>query len=149
VTTATSLDLPPFRNEPVAELRRASERARLTAGLETLDARLPVHVPVWIGDDRRDGDELVSTDPAQPDRVVALGPKATPADVDAAVAAARRGFTRWAARPAAERADVLLRAAVLMRERRPELAALAVRECAKPWDQADADVCEAIDFLEF
>jgi RHH-type proline utilization regulon transcriptional repressor/proline dehydrogenase/delta 1-pyrroline-5-carboxylate dehydrogenase len=36
-----------------------------------------------------------------------------------------------------------------MRERRPGLAALAVRECAKPWDQADADVCEAIDFLEF
>ena len=36
-----------------------------------------------------------------------------------------------------------------MRERRAELAALAVRECAKPWGEADADVCEAIDFLEF
>ena len=24
-----------------------------------------------------------------------------------------------------------------------------MRECAKPWDQADGDVCEAIDFLEF
>src|SRR5918998_733529 len=36
-----------------------------------------------------------------------------------------------------------------MRERRASLAALAVRECAKPWPQADADVCEAIDFLEF
>ena len=32
---------------------------------------------------------------------------------------------------------------------RGELAALAVRECAKPWGEADADVCEAIDFLEF
>ena len=30
-----------------------------------------------------------------------------------------------------------------------ELAALAVRECAKPWAEADADVCEAIDFLEY
>ena len=36
-----------------------------------------------------------------------------------------------------------------MRERRPRLAALAVRECAKPWAEADADVCEAIDFLEY
>ena len=36
-----------------------------------------------------------------------------------------------------------------MRERRAELAALAVRECAKPWGEADADVCEAIDFLEY
>lgn len=36
-----------------------------------------------------------------------------------------------------------------MRERRLELAALEVRECAKPWGEADADVCEAIDFLEY
>ena len=36
-----------------------------------------------------------------------------------------------------------------MRERRAALAALALRECAKPWAEADADVCEAIDFLEF
>ena len=36
-----------------------------------------------------------------------------------------------------------------MRERRPLLTALAVRECAKPWGEADADVCEAIDFLEY
>ena len=24
-----------------------------------------------------------------------------------------------------------------------------MRECAKPWAEADADVCEAIDFLEY
>jgi RHH-type proline utilization regulon transcriptional repressor/proline dehydrogenase/delta 1-pyrroline-5-carboxylate dehydrogenase len=36
-----------------------------------------------------------------------------------------------------------------MRERRLQLAALEVRECAKPWREADADVCEAIDFLEY
>ena len=36
-----------------------------------------------------------------------------------------------------------------LRERRLELAALQVRECAKPWAEADADVCEAIDFLEY
>src|SRR5213075_1587347 len=36
-----------------------------------------------------------------------------------------------------------------MRRRRLELAALCVYECAKPWLEADADVCEAIDFLEY
>ena len=40
-------------------------------------------------------------------------------------------------------------AAARLRERRLELAALQVRECAKPWAEADADVCEAIDFLEY
>ena len=37
----------------------------------------------------------------------------------------------------------------VLRRRRHELAALQVRECAKPWAEADADVCEAIDFLEY
>jgi len=139
--------LAPFRNEPVLELRRAAAREQLAAGMEQLE--LPLRVPVWIADERREGDELVSTDPGAPDRVVALSAKATPADVDAAVEAAGRAFPEWSSRPARERAEVLVRAAALMRERRAELAALAVRECAKPWDQADADVCEAIDFLEF
>ena len=44
---------------------------------------------------------------------------------------------------------MLLRAAQWLRERRLEVAALEVRECAKPWPEADADVCEAIDFLEY
>jgi RHH-type proline utilization regulon transcriptional repressor/proline dehydrogenase/delta 1-pyrroline-5-carboxylate dehydrogenase len=137
----------PFRNEPVLELRRAGERARLAAALDELE--LPVRVPVWIGDERRDGDELVSTDPAAPQRVVAVAASATPAEADAAVAAARAAFPGWAATPAEDRAAALLRAAEWMRARRAELAALAVRECAKPWAEADADVCEAIDFLEF
>jgi RHH-type proline utilization regulon transcriptional repressor/proline dehydrogenase/delta 1-pyrroline-5-carboxylate dehydrogenase len=141
------MTLEPFANEPVLELRRAAERGRLTAALETLE--LPLHVPVWIGDERREGDELVSTDPSAPERVVALAARATPAEAGAAATAARAAFPAWAATPASERAAALLRAAAWMRERRAELAALAVRECAKPWPEADADVCEAIDFLEF
>src|SRR5581483_4481870 len=46
-------------------------------------------------------------------------------------------------------AHALMRAADWLRTRRLELAALEVRECAKPWPEADADVCEAIDFLEY
>ena len=55
----------------------------------------------------------------------------------------------WSALEVGERATVLQRAAGLMRERRLELAALAVLEAGKPWAEADADVCEAIDFLEY
>ncbi|HYI18986.1 MAG TPA: aldehyde dehydrogenase family protein [Solirubrobacteraceae bacterium] len=136
--------LPPFANEPVLELRRAPVRARLADALAAVDARGPVDAPVWIGEERRSGDAIVSTDPGAPDRVVARAAAATPEDVDAALAAARP----WRV-PAAERAAVLVRAAALLRERRLELAALEVRECAKPWPEADGDVCEAIDFLEY
>ena len=141
--------LPPFANEPVLELRRSAARAALVEGMAWLDQRLPLRVPVWIGDERGASEGLDSTDPADPDRLVATAGRATAADVDRAVETAQRGFRDWSARPAAERAQALLAAAAWMRERRPKLAALAVRECAKPWGEADADVCEAIDFLEY
>jgi len=142
-------ELPPFRNEPVLELRRASERQKLLDGLAWLDERLPIRAPVWIGDERRDGDELLSTDPGNPDRLVARAPRATPDEVDAAIELAHRRRREWAAVPARERAAILVRAAAWMRDRRAKLAAMAMRECGKPWAEADADICEAIDFLEF
>src|SRR5205814_6100832 len=80
---------------------------------------------------------------------VALAARAAEHDAEAAVGVASQGFRTWRAVSAADRAAALIRAAAWLRERRLELAALAVRECAKPWAEADADVCEAIDFLEY
>jgi predicted delta-1-pyrroline-5-carboxylate dehydrogenase group 2 len=148
-TANTAPALPPFRNEPVLEFRRASERESLQAALSELDARLPLEAPVRVGDDRRDGADFQSADPGQPERIVASAPETTPADVDAAIAAAVEAARGWGRLPAEERAAVLVAAADVLRRRRLELAALEVRECAKPWPEADADVCEAIDFLEY
>ena len=138
-----------FRNEPILELRRAPARESLLEALRALDARLPLPVPMRIGADRSGGAGVTSTDPGTPSRVVAEAARATEADAAAAVEAAQRGFREWSERPAAERAGVLRGAAARLRERRLELTALQVRECAKPWPEADGDVCEAIDFLEY
>ena len=138
-----------FRNEPLLELRHAHERDRLTDALAGLDARLPIAVPVMVAGDERRESTLTSNDPGEPGRVVAEATVASDADVDAAVAVASVAARTWAAVPAAERATALRAAAHELRERRHELASLAVRECAKPWVEADADVCEAIDFLEY
>ena len=142
-------ELPTFVNEPIGELRRASVRDELSEGMTSVERKLPLEVPVWIADGERHGNEIASTDPGHPDRAVALAASATDDEVNAAVQAAARGFTKWSQTPAARRAEILVKAAAWMRERRAELAALEVRECAKPWAEADGDVCEAIDFLEF
>jgi RHH-type proline utilization regulon transcriptional repressor/proline dehydrogenase/delta 1-pyrroline-5-carboxylate dehydrogenase len=141
--------LPAFANEPVLELRRADVRAGLAAALAALDQQLPLAVPVLIAGDARRGEETTSTDPGDPERVVAHSAAATVAETKAAVAAVAAGFHEWSGRPVGERAQTLVRAAAWMRDRRLQLAALEVRECAKPWPEADADVCEAIDFLEY
>ncbi len=144
------MSLAGFRNEPLAELRRAWVRDGLSEALAALDAELPLSVPVRVGGDRRDAPApLASTDPGAPERIVATAAAATSEEVDAAVRAAQAAQPAWSALGAARRAEVLSRAAALLRERKPRLTALAVRECAKPWDQADADVGEAIDFLEY
>jgi len=138
-----------FRNEPILELRRAPARESLLDALRALDARLPLEVTVRLGGEAGGDGTFESTDPGKPDRVVAHAGRATERDAAAAVETAERGFRDWSARRATERAEVLRGAAAILRERRLELAALQVRECAKPWPEADADVCEAIDFLEY
>jgi RHH-type proline utilization regulon transcriptional repressor/proline dehydrogenase/delta 1-pyrroline-5-carboxylate dehydrogenase len=142
-------ELPPFSNEPILELRRGAVRAGLADALSALDQTLPLRVPVIVAGSERNGEELLSTDPGAPQRVVASAASASEREVAQAVQAARDGFASWSATPAATRAGALLGAAAWMRERRLELTALQVRECAKPWREADGDVCEAIDFLEY
>jgi len=79
----------PFANEPTLELRRADVRESLVAALRELDPRLPLRVPVLIGDDGVDGRATFeSTDPGDPDRVVAVAARAGEQEANAAVRAA-------------------------------------------------------------
>ncbi len=66
-----------------------------------------------------------------------------------AVERAQSAFAGWRDVPVAGRAAVVERAADRMRARRDELAGVIVRESGKTWREADADVCEAIDFSRF
>jgi RHH-type proline utilization regulon transcriptional repressor/proline dehydrogenase/delta 1-pyrroline-5-carboxylate dehydrogenase len=138
-----------FANEPLLELRRADVRDALLAAGAALEAELPLRVPALIGTERTDGEGLVSVDPGDPGRVVAVAPVNGSADAARAVETATAYAPSWAGTPVEDRAEALLAAARHMRARRHALAALAVRECAKPWPEADADVAEAIDYLEY
>ena len=102
-----------------------------------------------IGGSRHGELTLDSVDPSLPERIVARAAEARAADVDAAVLSAAAAQREWRETDASDRASVLIRAAGELRRRRYELAALEVLECAKPWPEADADVAEAIDFLEY
>jgi RHH-type proline utilization regulon transcriptional repressor/proline dehydrogenase/delta 1-pyrroline-5-carboxylate dehydrogenase len=137
-----------YEPEPVAEWRRSEVRIAFAAAVD--HASFGEDVPAFIdGDDVRTADTIESVDPAEPSRLVARSASCGAAEADAAIAAARRAQPAWAQSPAADRAAVLFRAAEWLRERRRELAALEVFEAGKPWKEADADVCEAIDFCEY
>ncbi len=142
-----------YRPEPPAEWRRAAPRADMaaavTARASTLSAA-PVDVPAVIGGRLvATAERIESTDPGRPSVVVATSAACRAAEADEAVAACLAAWPRWRDTAVSQRAAVLFRAAEWMRARRPELAALEVYEAGKPWAEADGDVCEAIDFLEY
>jgi acyl-CoA reductase-like NAD-dependent aldehyde dehydrogenase len=72
--------------------------------------------------------------------VFARCPAAGPAELDRAVAAARRAFPAWRARSFAERAALVKRLSQLLRERQNELAELLTREQGKPLAQSVAEI---------
>lgn len=77
-------------------------------------------------------------------------PKCSLADLDAAVAAARRAFEdrSWAGLSGAERAAVLLRTAEILRVRRDEIAYWEVLENGKPISQARGEIDHCIACFE-
>ena len=144
-----------FRNQPYADFSRAENREAFAAARERVRASAVVaglgkHWPLWIGDRPLETPErLTSVDPAQPDEVVGTVASAGEREAQMAVSAALRAFPAWRDTAPRDRAAVLFRAADLMRDELFELAALEVFEAGKTWRQADADVCAAIDFLEY
>jgi RHH-type proline utilization regulon transcriptional repressor/proline dehydrogenase/delta 1-pyrroline-5-carboxylate dehydrogenase len=152
----TDADCPgPFANQPHADFSRVENRAAFSAALERVRsgeaaAGLGRHWPLWIdGDAVETAERLTSVDPAAPQRVVGTATYAGTPEAEQALAAGRRAFGNWREAPARERAAVLFRAAELMRAELFDLAALETFEAGKTWREADADVGEAIDFLEY
>lgn len=140
----------PYRPEPLREWRRGSARSAFAVAVDATRGSAPVDVPALIDGERvRTEQRITSVDPADTGRVVAVSARCAAAHADQAVEAAARAQPGWQAAPAGERAALLFRTAHELRQRRDELAALQCFEAGKPWDQADADVCEAVDFCEY
>ncbi len=87
--------------------------------------------------------------PANNDEVIGIFPDSTDVDVAAAVEAARRAFASWRLVPAPKRAEILFRAAEIIRERKEDLAREMTREMGKVLDETRGDVQEALDMTYY
>ncbi|HEY7107266.1 MAG TPA: proline dehydrogenase family protein [Acidimicrobiia bacterium] len=140
----------PFANEPHTEWRRPGPRARMAQATRSALGAAPLDAPVLIdGTIVASGREILSVDPGRPSRVVCRSGAASAADADHAVDVAAAAWPAWRDTTWEERAAVLFRTAAILRARRAELVALETIEAGKPVPEADADVCEAVDFCEY
>jgi RHH-type proline utilization regulon transcriptional repressor/proline dehydrogenase/delta 1-pyrroline-5-carboxylate dehydrogenase len=144
----------------VRDWTQAEARERFASALQTVREKMPYRPALVAGvrlrasaaSSRKEAEakhEIVSVNPNQPDEVVGLVAAADRRELKAAIAAAAGAFPAWRDAGPEPRAEALLAAAAAARGERDELAALEVLEAGKAWEEADTDVCEAIDFLEY
>lgn len=81
--------------------------------------------------------------------VIGAVPVATKADLDDALEAAAQGFKIWRKTSPARRAEVILKAAALMRARIDEIAYAITLEHGKPFPQARLEVIRGCEFFEW
>jgi RHH-type proline utilization regulon transcriptional repressor/proline dehydrogenase/delta 1-pyrroline-5-carboxylate dehydrogenase len=140
----------PYAPEPLVRWFAPEAKGLMTAALAKVRGCLGAEVPGLIGaSEVRTQRTIVSVDPSEPSSVVAVSACCGPSDADRAIEVAEAAFASWSRLPAADRAGVLFRAAQWLRSRKLEVAAVEVFEAGKCWDDADADVAEATDFLEY
>jgi 1-pyrroline-5-carboxylate dehydrogenase len=144
------MTIPRFVNEPVTDFSGPGNRKKQGHAIEAVRKTLGREYPLVIGGERLSMPEKFnSSNPSRPDEVLGVFQKADASTASRAIETAAKAFERWKNVPAAKRAGILLRAARIMKKRRFELNAVMILEVGKPWLEADADVAEAIDFLEF
>jgi 1-pyrroline-5-carboxylate dehydrogenase len=143
---------PTPHNEPVREYMPGSpERAELEARLAEL-AGQELDIPCVIGGEEiRTGDTFDAVMPHDKERVLAKVHKASPAEVERAIAASAEAWEDWHRLPWEERAAVILRAAELLSGPwRATLVAATMLNQSKTAHQAEIDAaCEVIDFWRF
>jgi len=140
----------PFGNEPPLDFSIKANRAACRAAIDNVRRDLGHTYPLVIGGrEYQTGDVMVSANPARPDELIGRISGINGELIDLAVTVAAKAQAAWGKKSAPDRADVLFRAASITRERRLELLAWQVLETGKNWAEADADVTEAIDYLEY
>src|SRR6266849_229514 len=149
-TAETRLQKPEFVNEAFIDFTKAENRAAMEAALKKVAAEFGREYPMYIaGQKVTTTEKMKSTNPSRPSQVIGVFQKASAEQANQAVEAAHRYFDTWKRTAAHERANYIFRAAQIIRERNFELAALVCYEVGKTWPEADADIAETIDFLEF
>jgi 1-pyrroline-5-carboxylate dehydrogenase len=139
-----------FSNEPFVDFRREENVHKMRQALERVRTQLGREYDLIIGGRRlKAGNKFASINPSRPGQVIGVFQKAGAEEVPLAMDAALRAFESWRRTPVEERAQLLLRVAKAIRERKFEWAAWMVLEVGKNWAEADADVGETIDFCEF
>ena len=149
-TIAPKLPTTPFKNEPFTDFTNPDVARAMRNALAKVHSELGREYDLIIGGElvKTEG-KIKSVNPAKPSEIVGIHQKAGPEHVEPAMQAALRAFETWRNVSVEERVSVVMRASDIIRRQKLEFCAWLVYEVGKNWAEADADIAETIDFLEF
>jgi 1-pyrroline-5-carboxylate dehydrogenase len=140
----------PFKNEAVKDFSDPAAVSAMRAALASVRQEFGKSYPLVIGGRRIETEKRIrSINPADPQQVIGLVSSASKEQATQAIESAARAFQSWKNLTLPERANYIFKAAALLRERRYRYDALLVYEVGKSWIEADGDIAESIDFLEY
>ncbi|HMF19431.1 MAG TPA: proline dehydrogenase family protein, partial [Gemmataceae bacterium] len=139
-----------FVNEPLSDFSKGEAREAMITALDNVRGQFGKTYPLVIGGWTVQTPATIdSVNPSHKNQIVGRCGRATRAQAQEAIVAAREVFPAWRDTDPHVRADFLERAANVIRGRHYELAAWQVYECGKQWREADADVAESIDYCDY
>jgi len=142
--------LAPFTNEPFTDFSNPENTRGYLAALDLVRSQLGQTYSNIIGGHHVAlATTFTSHNPADPTETIGTHYAATAEDTNKAIDAAREAFLTWSKTSVETRVNLLLTAADIIRKRHFEFCAWLTLEVGKNWAEADADVGECIDFLEF
>jgi 1-pyrroline-5-carboxylate dehydrogenase len=140
----------PYKHEPFTDFSVEENYKAFEEALKKVESELGQEYPLIIGGERvTTEDKIVSVNPANKKEVIGYVSKANKDIAEKAMQVADETFQWWRKSKPEMRADILFRAAAIVRRRKHEFSAILVKEGGKPWNEADADTAEAIDFMEY
>jgi 1-pyrroline-5-carboxylate dehydrogenase len=140
----------PYQTEPLTDFTKPEFIAKYQQGLTIVESYLGKSYDLVIDGKRiKTEKQLKSLNPSRHSEVIGTVSQGSIEHADQAIAVALKAFETWKYVDPNVRADVLFKSAGILRKRKFEFAALMTKEAGKPWGEADADVAEAIDFLEY
>src|SRR5271155_2996968 len=133
-TVPASTPLAPFVNEPFVDFTQPDNKRRMQAALADVQEKLGREYDIVIGGKRlKTAGKILSMNPARPAEVIGVHQRAGAEHVEPAMQAAQAAFATWSRTSVEERAGLLFRAAVLIRERSFEFCAWLTLEVGKNW----------------
>ncbi len=140
----------PFENEADTDWTLSANREWIDALVMRAKAEPAEEIPLQIGGEFiRNGNWAEGRDPARPGEVAYRYTLADEALLERAISSAAQAVAAWAARPVAERRELLLRAAASLARHRGGLITAAIVDGGKAVHEADPEVSEAIDFANY